>query len=77
MKFSSTTLALSLVLGAITSSTAFVTPSSQRQTVLAPHASALNMVATTEVVSGEEVIKPRKTREVCLAKKRLMMTYIL
>lgn len=67
MKFScSSTLALSLALAAVASTSAFVTP--VRQATAASVAGALQMVATNEVVDGDNVMmKPRKTREVCTA----------
>jgi len=58
MKFSSATLALSLVLGALSSSSAFVAPAQPR--TLASASSALQMVATNEIVNDT---KPKKTRE--------------
>lgn len=58
MKFTSATLALSLVLGSLSSSAAFVTPS--LATTSAATATSLPMVATNEIVEGT---KPKKTRE--------------
>lgn len=58
MKFSSATLALSLVLGALSSSSAFV-PAAQPRAVVGA-SSALQMVATNEIVGDA---KPKKTRE--------------
>ena len=63
MKFTSATLALSLVVGALSSSSAFVVPSlSQSVARTAGASSALQMVATNEIVSNDT--KPKKTREV-------------
>ena len=60
MKFSSATLALSLVMGALSSSTAFVVPSQIGAPTSA--ATSLQMVATNEIVNNDT--KPKKTREV-------------
>jgi hypothetical protein len=62
MKFSSATIALSLVLGA-SAAMAFVTPNSVLPQVQR-ESGALQMVATNEVVSQTETAKPRRTREV-------------
>lgn len=70
MKFSTATVAISLVLGALSSSNAFfVNPAVQRHTISPVQNSALSMVATNEVVNGEQQKqaqqqKPRRTREV-------------
>ena len=61
MKFSSATLALSLLVGALSSSSAFVTPSLSSKVTSTTPATALQMVATIEIVDGA---KPKKTREV-------------
>ena len=74
MKFASATFALLLAAATSSSSSAFVTlssssPQQQQRTVAtaASSSSALNMVAAevVEAVEGDEVVKPRRTREVC------------
>lgn len=69
MKFRVAALTAAVAVANLGTATAFAPSLSLTQQQQSTHmggASALNMVATSEVVDGET--KPRKTREVCILK---------